>query len=184
MQTYEKDRIDKAEQAEAAVRGARESQAYFQFVAAERTVVPCTATWSAIKAYFGTEEVTFSALQESFQNPAFKAMLALRSPEQDRLQSLSTIQEITGSVPITAQYSSNEELAAKAAELESKREMRKKSPEELRQIIRESQKEVNRIDPFPPEYTRAVILKMEPLKLRALLRRFGQRVNDRIAEIS
>ena len=104
MQTYEKDRIDRVEQAEAAARGARESQAYFQFVAAERTVIPCTATWQAIKAYFGSEEITFATLQDSFQNPAFRATLATRSLEQDRTTSLDTIQEITGSVPVTGAF--------------------------------------------------------------------------------
>jgi hypothetical protein len=101
------------------------------------------------------------------QDPSFRQALATQTPEQSRAASLETIQKITGSVPVTAKWQTNDQLAQKANELEQRRELSSKSPSELRAIIQAGRPAPDALPPLAADVTRAVLLNMPPAELKA-----------------
>jgi hypothetical protein len=159
---------------EAAQKEMREAQSWLRWISEPgNPVIPCEANRLAAIAYLNGEEMTVEALTDSFQSPAFRAMLASRTPADDRTASLKTIERITGvgETPIT-KWTPTETLIKRAVELEERRQLAKKSPEQLRQILKDAKPTL--VEPeLPAEYTRKFILSLTPSDLRTAIKKFG-----------
>ena len=161
------------------------ARAWLYLLDAHRELVPCESNRRIMTEYFAGEPFTLESLEEAIQNLALKSRLALQTSEEDRAKSLQTIQKITGNIPITAQYQSNTELAAKADELTRRREMEKKSPSELRAIIQAGRPAPAASDDLPAHMTRDYLLGLnKPGEFKSVCERFGvsavtRRLNQR-----
>jgi hypothetical protein len=183
MQNLQQDRAD----VEAAQRSAREANAWLQFITQHREVQNCESNRQLASEYHNGSEMTLDSLLDSFNSPAFRALLALRNstPAEDRAASLETIKKITGigETPLT-KWQTNEQLAKKATELEERREFSKKSRAELRQIVKQNSPVVAE-DDLPASMTREYLLGLSaPGAFKKVVERYGsaavtRRLNQR-----
>jgi uncharacterized membrane protein len=177
MQNLQQHRAD----VETAQKEAREAQAWLQFLIAKPEVSNCQSNRQLAAEYHNGSEMTLASLLDSFESPAFKEMLAYVNPEKQRAESLATIERITGSIPVTAKYETDEALAKKATDLQTRREMLTKTPQELKAII-QAAKPVPVERELPAEMTRKVLINLPPAELKAILRTYGSpAVNKRLA---
>jgi hypothetical protein len=188
MRTLEQDRTA----VNAAVREAREAQAWMQFLIDNPTVLPCESNKRIAFEYFHGEEVTLAGLNDSLQNhPAFRAMLAMQTPAEDREKVLNEYTAELGTSEATrgaveaAKFLSTEQLRAKAEQLRLKKEYEKKSVPELRAIIKSGTPVVSDENDLPAEMTRARLLSLnKPGEFRRICERYGtknvtRRLNER-----
>jgi hypothetical protein len=180
MSTFKQDHEAREREALQAQSDALSARAYFEFLQAHRELVPVESNHNILKDYFNGDPFTVEALEEALQNPAVKKQLAFQTSDQDRKKSLETIQRITGrpADPFTTPYQSDEELAAKASELERRRELRQMSKDELRAIIQAGRPAPVEVE-LPSEYTRKSLLALSGKDLRRLMDRFGSAVINR-----
>jgi hypothetical protein len=181
MRNLEQDRAD----VEAAQKEAREANAWLQFLMQHPEISNVESNRRVALEYHNGTEMTLSSLLDSFNSPAFQAMLAYVNPQKERADSLKTIQKITGvgETPLT-KWTPTETLVKKATELEERRELAKKSPDELRQILKDAKPTPVERD-LPVEMTRNYLLKLPPADFRRVIDKYGTpAVNRRLAGVT
>jgi hypothetical protein len=184
VSNYRSDRDALAERVRREQQSALDERALYQLFAKHRELANVEANRQILLNYFNSDPMDLVSLEEAILNPALSKQLAYTTPQEDRAASLATIERITGSIPVTAQYQSNEELAAKAEELTRRRELSKKPVQELRQIIREGKPAPEQVE-LPAEMTREHLLALsKPGEFKRVCERYGvsavtRRLNQR-----
>jgi hypothetical protein len=183
MSNYRTDREAREQEAIQAQTEALSARAWFQFLEAHREIVPCEANLQIVKSYFGDEPLSLEALEEScLQNPNLRKQMVFQTTAEDRTEVLQKLKTLTGSLSPEMAYQPTEQIRSKVEEIQRRKEMENKSPEELRQIINDNRRAPEALPPLPADITRTVLLKMPPAELKATLRRFGNSaVNARLA---
>jgi hypothetical protein len=182
MQTFQNDHNDLQKKVANAQQEASDAQVWLTYLQGHREVRANEANRLMVLEYFNGEALSIEGLDEAFGNPNFTARIAFLTSDKDRANSIATIEKITG-VGETAvtKWQTNEELAAKANELETRRELFKKSPEELRAIIQAAKPVPVELE-LPAEMTRKYLLNLPPAELKTILRTYGSpAVNKRLA---
>jgi len=115
------------------------------FYRRHREVIACEANSKLILQYFAGDPLTAATLDDSLNHPRLRAQLAFQTEQESRAKVEEKILALLshgGSSDAVAheqakfKYKSTEELRAQLESLEAKREMRAKTPEELRALIR------------------------------------------------
>jgi hypothetical protein len=156
-------------------------------------VVNCVASWKAIQSYFDGDAITEYALEESWNNNSgLRKVLATHTPQEDRNKLEASIKELlaSGSSPGAAteqakkfRFKSTEELRLWLKELQGRKEARKRTPDELRQIIRSAAPTAP--DELPKSISKQQILYMlSGSDIRELARKYSmaaitKRINEK-----
>jgi hypothetical protein len=140
------------------------------------------ANRSICRQYFAGDDITVEALEESYaSHPRFKEMLCTQSEKElrDTLESKivdllegGTSKENIRSAQMTFRFKSTTELKAKLAELERRAELKTKTPQELREIIKRPQPGFKEL-PAMYRNSRSMILTLPPAELRRFIAVYG-----------
>jgi hypothetical protein len=143
------------------------------FLEKYREVVPCDANFQAVKSYFAGDPFSLESLEEAIQNPSLRKQMVFQTTAEDRIKLLQALKELTGEISAATKYQSTEEIRTKVYEIQRKREMQSKSPNELRQIIKENTPAVE-ADDLPAHMDRAFLLGLnKPGEFKKVCERYG-----------
>lgn len=179
MQTIEQARAEQ----EVAEREAAEAKDFLTFFRG-RPELATDANMGLIKSFIGAP-ATLATIREAVEFLGDKLGIKrdkqiLEEAEHDRATLLETLKKLTGNIPQTIKYQTTEEIRANVEEIQRRKELEMKSPEELRQIIKDG-KPAPALPPIPSEMTRHYLINLPAVELRRAVDKYGRdAVNARL----
>jgi hypothetical protein len=167
---------------------ARVADELYRFFQKHRDIKPIDANMSILKSYFGdrTHDLTSATLELAIQNPEVSRQLAKYDSDEDLRYTLTRkIRDLLTGSPQSIEHTINSlhyqntaALQTKLDELKRRQVARAQTPAELRAQLQDTN---TGVPVLPAEYTKSVIIKMEPAALRKLTQVYSlSAVNARI----
>ena len=169
---------------------AEDSRQLYEFFKRHRDVVACDANRSVLLSYFGEDPLTEQALEDSLQHPKLRERLAFVTESVDRemleqsiielLRPAGSDNAITG-MQASFKWKSNEELHQIFEELQRKQQMRARSTQELREMVRRPLPGMQEVPVLYRSRNMLIALANEnPSEFRSLMKRCGTEALNRI----
>jgi hypothetical protein len=177
---------------EAAEREAREANTWYTWLTQNHNVAPCLANYQAAKSYHNGTEMTVDSLNDSFNSPAFRSMLALQTTEEETAKLVAEYRSLLTGSPTAiesefgkAKYLSADQVREKVEELKRRKEIQKLPTSEIRRLA--NQRPIYEEAELPAKFTRAALLAMSGSELRKIIDLYGRemttkRLNERTGE--